>query len=111
MIYRGLQSGEKSDLDDREAKERDEKGFNLHPRFILLLVDVWRMAIPGLVSAMTLLMTFPHLLYYEAIGLDLSVFHIHSELMCIKIIETSSHVGAVSWVFNFISSCKVGIIP
>lgn len=114
MIYRGLQSEEKSDLDGHEAEERDEKAFslfNLHPHFTLLLVDVWKMAMPGLVSAMTLLMTFPQLLYYEAIGVDLSVLHIHSELVCIKIIETSSHVSAVSCVLNFVSSCKIGIVP
>lgn len=65
---------------------------------------------PGLVSATTLLMTFPQLLYYEAIGLNLSLFHIQSELVCIKIIETSSYVGAVSCVLNFVSSCKIGIV-
>lgn len=42
MIYRGLQSGEKSDLDGHEAEKRNEKGFSLHPHFILLLGDVWR---------------------------------------------------------------------
>lgn len=94
-----------------KLKKEMKKGFNLHSRFILLLVDVWRMAIPGLVSAMTLLMIFPHLLYYEATGLDLSVFHIHSDLVCIKKIGTSSHVSAMSWVLNFVSSCKIGIVP
>lgn len=62
MIYKGLQSEEEGNLEVHEA----EKRYDMAQSTSLLLVDGWRMAMPWLISAVTLLMVFSKL-YCEAI--------------------------------------------
>ena len=98
-------SGVKRKVIWKVMKLRKElKWLNLHPSFVSLLVDGWRMAMPGLVLAVTLLIAFlpdgfpVTILWSHCSWWLLSVFQMDSELACFKVIETFSHVHVLSFL-------------